>query len=106
MQSTTQPTSTSSSFLAPTLSLRLLVALRRLLAVLLPALAGLAWTLSDKPYGVVAAPLLIVGVMLADNPRWRFLAALAYFGVGGAALPSEVQSFFGSGWIVGVGLWM
>ena len=93
------------SFLAPALSLLRRITLRRLLSVLLPALAGLAWTLSDKPCGVVASPLLIVGVMLADGPRWRFLAALAYFGVGGAALPDEVQSFFDTGWIVGVGLW-
>ena len=69
-------------------------------------MAGLAWTLSSRPYGVVLSPLLIVGVMLAENRRWRFLAALAYFGVGGLALPSEVQSFFGSGWVVGVGLWV
>ncbi|SCC93615.1 putative TraB family protein [Thiomonas sp. X19] len=80
-------------------------ALRRLLTVLLPAVAALSWTLSSKPYGVVLSPLLIIGVMLADGPRWRFLAALAYFGIGGAALPSEVQNFFGTGWIVGVGLW-
>ena len=69
-------------------------------------MAGLAWTLSSRPCGVVLSPLLIVGVMLAENRRWRFLAALAYFGVGGLALPSEVQSFFGSGWVVGVGLWV
>ena len=62
--------------------------------------------LSSRPYGVVLSPMLIVGVMLAENRRWRFLAALAYFGVGGLALPSEVQSFFGSGWVVGVGLWL
>uniref|UniRef100_E6PKM0 Putative TraB n=1 Tax=mine drainage metagenome TaxID=410659 RepID=E6PKM0_9ZZZZ len=105
MLSTTQPQSSSPSCLAPASSLRLLLALRRLLAVLLPALAGLAWTLSDKPYGVILSPLLIIGVMLVDNPRWRFLAALAYFGVGGAALPAEVQRFFGTGWILGVGLW-
>ena len=69
-------------------------------------MAGLAWTLSSRPCGVVLSPLLIVGVMLAESRRWRFLAALAYFGVGGLALPSEVQSFFGSGWVVGVGLWV
>ncbi|NNM66353.1 MAG: hypothetical protein HKL99_17435 [Burkholderiales bacterium] len=79
---------------------------RRLLALLLPAMAGLVWTLSSNPCGVVLSPLLVVGVTLAENRRWRFLAALAYFGVGGAALPSEVQSFFGSGWIVGIGLWV
>ena len=79
---------------------------RRLPVLLLPAMAGLAWTLSSRPYGVVLSPLLIVGVMLAENRRWRSLAALAYFGVGGLALPSEVQSFFGSGWVVGIGLWV
>jgi len=93
------------SFLAPALSLLRRITPRRLLSVLLPAVAALSWTLRSKPCGVVLSPLLIVGVMLADGPRWRFLAALAYFGVGGAALPDEVQSFFGTGWIVGVGLW-
>ncbi|MHB1669459.1 carbon-nitrogen hydrolase family protein [Thiomonas sp.] len=87
------------SFLAPA-SL-----LRRLLAVLLPAVAGLAWILSSKPYGVFMSPLLIIGVMLAENRRWRFLAALAYFGCGAASLPPEVQNFFGSGLGLGVGLW-
>ncbi|CDW95905.1 putative TraB [Thiomonas arsenitoxydans] len=94
------------TFLATALpSLRRITA-RRLLSVLLPALAGLAWTLSSQPYGVGLSPLLIVGVLLAESPLGRFLAALAYFGVGSAALPSEVQSFFGSGCIVGIGLWV
>ncbi len=90
-----------SSFLAPVA----FVFRRRVLSVLLPALAGFAWTLSGKPYGVVLSPLLIVGVALADGPPWRFLAALAYFAVGGYCLPAEVQNFYGSGWLVSVGLW-
>ena len=80
--------------------------LRHVPAALLPALAGLAWTLSDKPYGVVLSPLLIVGVMLADGPLGRFLAALAYFAAGSSCLPGEVRSFFGSGTFVGIGLWV
>ncbi len=94
------------SFLAPALPLLRRITLRRLLSVLLPALAGLTWTLSSHLYGVGLSPLLIVGVMLADGPLGRFLAALAYFGVSGSALPFEVQSFFSSGWIVGVVLWV
>jgi hypothetical protein len=92
-------------FLAPDLPWR--TALRRALSVLLPALAALAWVLPGPTLlGPALSPLILVGVMLADSPLWRFLAALAYFGVGGSALPSEVQSFFGSGWVIGIGLWV
>jgi hypothetical protein len=81
--------------------------LRLALSVLLPAMAALAWVLPGPTLlGPALSPLLIVGVMLADGPLWRFLAALAYFGVGGSALPAEVQSFFGSGWVIGIGLWV
>jgi hypothetical protein len=80
---------------------------RRLLSVLFPALAALAWVLPGPVLaGPALSPLLIVGVLLADGPLGRFVAALAYFGIGGSALPSEVQVFFGSGWMAGVGLWM
>ena len=92
-------------FLAPVFSFLGRVTIRRLLSILLPAVAGLSWSLSSHPYGVILSPLLIIGVMLAGSPIERFLAALAYFGVGSLALPSEVQNFIGSGWVVGVGLW-
>lgn len=79
---------------------------RRALSILFPALPALAWGLPGPVLlGPALSPLLIVGVMLAENRRWRVLAALAYFGIVGSALPSEVQSFFGSGWLVGFGLW-
>jgi hypothetical protein len=81
--------------------------LRRLLSLLLPAAAALAWVLpAPALMGPACSPLLVVGVMLADTLAGRFLAALAYFGILGSALPSEVQSFFGSGWVVGIGLWV
>lgn len=76
------------------------------LAPVLFALSGASWLLpTNQPYGAFFSLLLPVGVALADGPRWRFLSALAYFAAGGSILPAEVQSFFGSGWLVGVGLW-
>ncbi|CDW94981.1 MULTISPECIES: hypothetical protein [unclassified Thiomonas] len=80
--------------------------LRLALSIFFPALAALAWVLPGPVLaGPALSPLLIVGVLLADGPLGRFVAALAYFGIGGSALPAEVQSFFGSGWVIGIGLW-
>jgi hypothetical protein len=80
--------------------------LRLALSIFFPALAALAWVLPGPVLaGPALSPLLIVGVMLADGPLGRFVAALAYFGIGGLALPTEVQNFFGSGWVIGIGLW-
>ncbi len=92
-------------FLAPALPWR--TALRRLLSVLLTTLAALSWVLPGPALlGPACSPLLIVGVLLAESPAGRFRAALTYFGLVGSALPGEVQSFFGSGWMVGLGLWV
>ena len=89
----------------PALSWRAI--LRGLLSLLLPALAALVWVLPGPALlGPACSPLLIVGVLLAESPAGRFRAALTYFAIIGSALPGEVQSFFGSGWLVGLGLWV
>lgn len=94
----------STSYLAPVLPWPAI--LRRLLSLLLPAAAALAWVLPGPALlGPACSPLLVVGVVLAERPGGRFLVALVYFGILGSALPSEVQSFFGSGWVAGIGLW-